>query len=219
MTVDNSVPAPTGLVAAYGFDEASGLTATDRSPNGNTGTISGATRALAGRFGGALSFDGVNDWVTVADAASLDLTTGMTLEAWVRPSAAGTAWRTVLLKEQPGNLVYALYSNEGSNRPSGHVFVGGDRDTRGGAASVPLNAWTHLAATYDGTALRLFVNGTQSSTVALTGAMAGSTGALRIGGNAVWPEWFQGLVDEVRVYNRALTAAQIQADMAAPVSP
>ena len=74
---------------------------------------------MAGRFGGALSFDGVDDWVSVADSASLDLTSAMTLEAWVRPSAAGSEWRSVLLKEQPNQLAYALYGNEPSGRPSG----------------------------------------------------------------------------------------------------
>ena len=68
----------TGLVAAYGFEEASGTTANDDSGSGRTGTISGATRSTAGRFGSALTFDGVNDWVTVPDAASLDLTTAIT---------------------------------------------------------------------------------------------------------------------------------------------
>ena len=78
VTVDNRLPDVTGLVAAYGFEEASGTTVSDESGTGNAGTISGAARSAAGRFGSALSFDGVNDWVTVPDAASLDLTTGMT---------------------------------------------------------------------------------------------------------------------------------------------
>ena len=85
LTVTQPPPAPSSLVGAWSFDEPSGLTAQDTSGRGNAGTISGATRSAAGRYGGALSFDGVNDWVTVADAASLDLTTGMTVEAWVRP--------------------------------------------------------------------------------------------------------------------------------------
>jgi glucose/arabinose dehydrogenase/PKD repeat protein len=218
VTVNNTTPPPTGLVAAYGFDEGAGLTAGDRSSLGNTGTLSGATWALAGRFGGAVSFDGVNDWVSVADAASLDLTTGMTLEAWVRPAAAGSSWRTVALKETSGNLAYALYSNEGANRPSGHVNVSGDKDTRGTAA-VALNAWTHLATTYDGATLRLFVNGAQVSSRALPGSILASSSPFRIGGNGVWPEWFQGLIDELRVYNRALTATELQSDMNRPVGP
>jgi hypothetical protein len=89
--------------------------------------------------------------------------------------------------------------------------------TVNGTAQLPLNTWSHLAATYDGTALRLFVNGTQAGTGTYAGSLATSTGELWIGGNRVWNEWFAGSLDEVRVYNRPLTAAQIQADMAAPV--
>ena len=76
----------------------------------------------SGRFGVALTFDGVNDLVTVADSASLDLTNRATLEAWVNPAALGD-WRTILLKEQPGHLVYALYANndvEPAQRPRVH---------------------------------------------------------------------------------------------------
>ena len=212
---------PSDLVAAYSADAGAGTTVADVSGNGNGATLTGATWTGAGRFGGALSFDGLNDWATVADAASLDLGVGMTLEAWVRPSALG-GWQTVLLKEQPGQLVYALYGNTDSNRPSGHVFVGGDLDTRGTAA-LPVNAWTHLAATYDGATLRLYVNGSQVSSRAIPGSMVGSTGALRIGGNGVWGEWFAGLIDEIRIYSRALSVAEIQNDMntsvAAPPPP
>ncbi len=217
VTVSNTAPSPTGLVAALGFDEASGTAATDSSGSGNAGTISGATRSATGRFGGALTFDGVNDIVTVADSGSLDLTTGMTLEAWVRPSVLG-GWRTVLLKERPGGLVYALYSNEDGNRPSVHSFIAASEfDTRG-TAQVAANTWTHIAATYDGLNLRLYINGTQASSRALSGGMSASTGALRIGGNQIWPEWFSGMIDEVRVYNRALSAVEVTADMNRPVT-
>lgn len=206
-------------VAAYGFNEASGTTVTDASGNGNTGTISGATRTTAGRFGSALSFDGVNDWVTVADAQTLDVTR-MTLEAWVYPTALSN-WRTVLIKEQPGNLVYALYANTGSpgtaNRPSGHVFSGADFDTRG-TAQLALNTWTHLAATWDGVTLRLYVNGIQVSTLAIGGSMPNSSAPLHFGGNAIWGEWFGGRLDEIRIYSRALSASEIQADMSQAVT-
>src|SRR5688500_5306134 len=74
----------TGLVAAYGFEEPSGTTAIDTSLAGNTGTLSsGVTRSTAGRFGRALSFGAAGQRVNVADSNSLDLSTGMTLEAWV----------------------------------------------------------------------------------------------------------------------------------------
>ena len=98
------------------------LQVTDASGQGNTGTISGATWTTAGKFGGALSFNGTSAWVTVADAASLDLTTGLTIEAWVNPSSL-TGWRTVVLKEGPGGFAYALYSGNGASRPAGYVHT------------------------------------------------------------------------------------------------
>ena len=210
-TVSNLPPPPAGLVGAWGFDESSGTSALDSSGLGNTGTLSGPTRTT-GRYGGGLQFDGVNDWVTVADANSLDLTTAMTLEGWVRPAALGTVWRTVVIKEQPGQLVYALYAGtDTASRPSGHVFTTSDRGLLGPSA-LPLNTWSHLAMTWDGLTMRLYVNGTQVSSSALTGTAQTSSSALRIGGNAVWPEWFNGVIDEVRVYNRALSAAEIAGD-------
>ncbi len=96
---------------------------TDASGRGNTRLDQRRHAHGSGKFGSALSFDGVNDIVTVADSASLDLTTRATLEAWVNPTALGSAWRTVLLKEQPGQLVYALYANNDLSRPSGHLFT------------------------------------------------------------------------------------------------
>jgi glucose/arabinose dehydrogenase/PKD repeat protein len=202
-------PPATGLVGAWGFDESSGTTAADASGAGNLGTISGPARTT-GRYGGALSFDGVNDWVTVADANSLDLTNRMTLEAWVRPTGLGD-WRTVLLKEQPGQLAYALYGSTDNNRPSGHVFTTGDIALRGPSV-LAANTWSHLAMTWDGATTRLYVNGTQVASGALTGSAVTSSAPLRIGGNSVWGEWFSGAIDEVRIYNRALTAAEIATD-------
>jgi hypothetical protein len=173
--------------------------------------------SAAGKNGGALSFDGVDDWVTVADATDLDLTNGMTLSAWVRPSGAGSDWQTVVLKESPGFMVYALYADTDTNRPSGHVVVGGDLDVRG-TTQLAAGAWAHLAATFDGATLRLYVNGGLVATRAVTGSMTASTAPLRIGGNATWGEWFGGLVDDLRVYNRALSATEIQSDQATPVA-
>jgi hypothetical protein len=84
---------------------------------------------------------------------------------------------------------------------------------------VPLNAWTHLTATFDNTTLRLFVNGVQVGTRAVAGPILTSTGVLHIGGNSIWGEFFQGRIDDLRIYNRALSTAEIQSDMNLPVVP
>ena len=76
---------------------------------------------------------------------------------------------------------------------------------------------TRLAVTYDGATLGLFVIGVQVSSGAVGGAASVTTGALRIGGNSVWGEYYKGLIDEVRIYNRPLSAAEIQTDMNTPV--
>lgn len=219
VSVENTAPAPpSGLVAAYGFDEASGATVTDASGRGNAGTISGATRSTAGRYGSALSFDGVNDIVTVPDADSLDLRTALTVEAWVFPTNLGNRWRTVVAKEAPGALRYDLYANTNTRRPSAEVTTGATYETRG-TAQLPLNAWSHLAATWDGSTIRLYVGGALVSSQTAPGTIATSTGALRIGGNSMWSEWFAGRIDDVRIYARSLSAAEVQADMSTPVGP
>jgi YD repeat-containing protein len=222
VTVSNATPpppAPGGLVAAFGFNEGTGTTVADASGNGNGGTISGATWTLAGKFGAALSYNGVNNMVTVADANSLDLTTGMTLEAWVNPSELGAIWRTAIIKEAGTQLAYALYGHAtDTSQPSGHANVGTDTWTRG-TGPLPVNSWTHLAVTYDGAALKLYVNGTLASSKPLLGNILTSTGALRFGGNSIWSEWFKGTLDEIRIYNRALAATEIQTDMGRPVGP
>ena len=211
-------PIYTGLVGQWGFDETTGTTAADQSGNGLNGTITGATHTTTGKFGNDLTFNGTSNLVSVADNAKLDLTTGMTLEAWVNPSTLSGLWRTVGIKENTGALVYSLYAGNDTNTASGHVSTPAESDTRSAANAVPLNAWTHLATTYDGSSLKIYVNGVLASSKAVTGSMPNSSGALKLGGNSVWGEWFKGQLDEIRLYSRALTAGQIQTDMATPVT-
>jgi hypothetical protein len=130
-----------------------------------------------------------------------------------------SGWRTVVLKEIPGGLNYALYANDNAPIPAAYIHRSGASiaDGIGGVSAVPLNTWTHLAATYDGTTARLFVNGVQAAAQPLAGSLIQAAGVFRIGGNAVWSEWFSGAIDEVRIYNRALTAAEISTDMNTPI--
>jgi hypothetical protein len=182
------VPFIPGLVAAYSFSEASGATVLDSSGNANHGTISGATRTAAGQYDAALDFDGNNDLVTVPDSSSLDLTNGMTVEAWVRPLTT-SGWRTVVLKEQSSNYLYALYSSGSeNNRPNGRVRLRGSNISVNGTSRLTTSIWTHLATTFDGSNLRLYVNGTLVATRAASGrsqalrARSGSAAAPSSGG-------------------------------------
>ncbi len=210
-------PLPAGLVAAYAFNEGTGTTVADATGRGHTGTFVGATWTPSGRYGAALVFNGTNARVTVPDAADLDLTTGVTLEAWVYPTAAGGgAWRTVITKDNAANISYLLYANTDTNNPG--MFVGGTWQQQVvGGSTLAANVWTHLAGTYDGATIRLYVNGVQVASRAQTAPIATNNDLLSIGGSSVWGEWFAGRLDELRIYNRALTAAEIQADSAAPL--
>jgi hypothetical protein len=114
-------------------------------------------------------------------------------------------------------MIYSLYANQGSGHPLGQVFVDGERNVTG-PGSLPLNTWSYLATTFDGTTQTLYVNGKPVATNAQDGPVEVSEGALRIGGNSIWSEWFAGAIDEVRVYNRPLSQDEIQVDMATPIA-
>jgi len=221
-TVNNTGSGPNpGLVAAYNFEEAgsSSSVAIDRSNTGSNGIIAGPGSVANGKFGKALSFDGYADSVNIADGPALHLTTGMTLEAWVNPSVAlgGGVWRTAIFKEQTSGTSYSLYAGNGTGRPTGQAYTSAEYNAAG-TANIPLNTWTHLAATYDGTTLKLYVNGTLVTSTSVSGNITVTNGMLRIGGNSIWNEWFRGLIDEVRIYNRALSVTEIQTDMNTPIN-
>jgi hypothetical protein len=208
----------TERVAAFGFEEASGATVID-SFNDFDGGISGATRVTTGRFGRALSFDGVNDSVAIANSPALTPSSGMTISAWVNPSAL-SAWRPVVAKERSTIPTYGLYASAsgGSSRPTARVFTTSDLTTNSNS-SFGLNTWTYEAMTWNGTTLRLFVNGVEVVNRTVSGSLAVSPGALRLGGDSLRGEWFAGRIDEVRIYGRPLTAAEITADMNAAIGP
>ena len=214
----STTPAATsGLVAAYAFDEGSGTTVADASGNGNNGTVANATWAAAGKNGKALSFNGSSSRVTIPDAASLHLTSAMTLEAWVNPATVNANWRDVVYKGDDNYYLMATSSNSG--RPAAGAIIGGSYGEAYGTANLATGTWTHLAFTYDGSAERLYVNGTQVASTAKTGSIKTSTNPLTIGSDAIYGQYFSGLIDDVRVYSTALTQAQIQSDMTTPVGP
>jgi PKD repeat protein len=205
-----------GPVAAYGFEEGSGAATGDDSGNGNSGTISGATW-VTGKFGKGLSFNGSSSLVTIPDSSSLDLTTMLTLEAWVNLNTIGADWASVIFKPvDASSLSYVL---QGVSQPSQAPSLGISASSSNLVAPSPLptNTWTHLAATYDGTTMRLYVNGALVASRAQTGAITTSGQALTIGGNPLFGAYFSGQIDEVRIYDRALSSSEIQNDMTTPI--
>ncbi len=198
-----------GLVASYTFDEGSGAAALDTSGRGHSGQLlSGATWVTTGKNSGAIHFDGKSGRIQIPDDPDFNFTTGMTLEAWVYPEII-SGWQTVVIKEAPGALTYSLYASSDTVYPKSYL------DSRFAASSAKLtvNTWNHLTATFDGANLRIYINGVEKKVVVAAGAITTSSGILSIGGNTVWGEFFKGKMDDVRIYNRALSPAEITTDM------
>jgi len=179
--------------------------------------ITGATWTTSGKNGGALLFNGVDNLVTVSSTA-LNLNAGMTVEGWVFPTVL-TNLRSVAVKEGATDLAYGLYANDATAKPEGVINVGAGPLSATATGTLPVNVWSHLAVTFDGSTQRLFLNGVEVASAAASGTLMQTSGAFRVGGNKLWGEWFGGSIDDVRVYSRALTATEIQADMNTAVDP
>ena len=176
----------------------------------------GGTLVDAGRYGDALSFNGTSSLVRVADSASLDLTSGMTLSAWIQPRRSQSGWRTIL--QQQTDAYFLNASNEtGALRPRVAGRSARQLQYLSGPTANPVNAWTHVALTYDGTTCGCTSTAPRSPATPRPARSRRTTSPLWIGGNSPYGEYFHGLIDEVRVYNRALTPTEIQTDMNTPV--
>jgi hypothetical protein len=208
-----SAAGPQGLVAYYGFDEsaAKGMRFLDHSGNRNP-AVGRNVRRVEGKVGKGLAFNGKTSSLSVADRTSLDLATSMTLEAWVKPQA-GSGRRTILAKLGGRSLSYAVHSATPKGGAGGQARIGRGTSRVGASDDLPLGKWTHVAVTYDGSTLRLYQNATEVSASEVRGRIQPSRGPLRIGGKIPGGGWFKGILDEVRVYNRALSQSEVQTDM------
>jgi len=208
------------------------MTAADASGSGNTGTIVNAVWTTAGKHGNALLFNGKDSLVTIRDAASLHLTTGMTLEAWVNPFAIPPGdciptstcyWMDVIHKDSDRYYIEASSNQNGEPEAGGifrrrwasllHFRTLFKKNIVFGPSALPLNTWTHLALTYDSAMIRFYVNGVLVGSSPETSSITTSTSPLCVGGDPTQGQFFNGIIDEVRVYNLPLTAAQIRVDM------
>ena len=212
-----SSPDPSLAHAAFPFSEGSGSTSADSSANGNRAQLTGDTRwSTSGKFGGALVLEGGSDGAAVPAGDSLNVTNGLTIEAWIHPAAVA-GHPMVLMREaagEEGAYSLGLAGNKGGLSARIRTTNGLFAATVANAA-VPPNAWTHVAATYDGTQLRVYRNGIEVGSTRASGSIVRSTKPLWLGRGAKG-DALSGVLDEVRVYNRALQAAELAADMAIP---
>jgi len=210
----------TGLVAAYGFDESGGTVALDASGNNNNGTLLGPTRTSTGKFGGALSFDGVDDRV---DLGTMDIPagSGLTLSVWARADDFAASDGRLISKATgtAANDHLWMLSTYNGQALRLRLKVGGSTTTLISApGAIVAGEWTHVAATYDGATLRLYKDATEIAMTALTGVPDTDPAVpVALGNQPQGGQSFDGLIDEVRIYDRALSPAEIQADMVSPV--
>lgn len=210
-----------GLVGYWNFDEGFGTTAGDSSGHDNTGTLYNGPVWVDGKVGKALSFDGADDYVQTPQSNSLDVTGQVTVEAWIFPRAyvddTGCDSHIISRCDYSGGHLYVLgtFSN-GKVSFSVNPYP----DAHPSAVTLPLNAWAHLAMTYDGSYVRLYINGEFDSSYSQSGPIYTTSNWLAIGckptgpwGGAGTYAYFNGMIDEVRIYNRALSQQEIQTDM------
>ena len=215
------------LAAYWSFDEGSGTTASDSSGNGNTGTLHGGATWTDGKSAKALDFNGVDGYVQIPQSSSLDVTAQVTVETWVYLRAyvdsTGMNSHLVSRSDSSGGPLYVLatFANGKINYDAG-PFSG----YHSSVATLPLNSWTHLAMTYNGASVCLYINGVLDSNYAQSGSIPTTSNWLAIGCKPTAPSggpgtyaYTNGTIDEVRIYNRALTQQEIRTVMDLPTSP
>jgi len=197
------------LVGYWKFDEGSGKVAVDSSGYGNNGTLNGTPGWVAGQIGGALDFDGSTDFVEIPNDDSLSLTDEITIAAWtnMRSNASGEmaivskgGWAAndlpYELTETPGDVIFWQFYNDAG------------RDTCS-PDSPAVNEWHHITATYDGTIFKCYIDGVLAEEWAYVGKMPVNTASVTIGMRSRGGTFFNGMIDEVAIFNQALTEEEI----------
>ncbi|MHC4230289.1 MAG: LamG domain-containing protein, partial [Planctomycetota bacterium] len=203
------------LVAYWSFDEGSGDRVFDSSGNGNDGTINGASWG-EGKYGPALHFNAQDNYVEVPTSESLETETNVTVAAWINWIDAGDGWLCILANGQQGGPWenYGLFVNRGGGFLYFTLSLDGGHVTQ----QTPNNAvqpdeWLHACATWDGSMARIYVNGEMVLGQAQSGTLVPPGLPLRIGHRDGSAHYYNGIIDDVRVYNHALTEVEILAAM------
>jgi len=208
-----------GLVGYWNMDEGTGTTAYDGSDEGNDGTLIGGPKwtadssPLAGGAGGgsALQFDGVDDYVDCGNDESLNITDVITIEAWIKwtidPSTTSDNWPTIVNRANDNGYRLAhsqtaTYFEFGVIKASGGYIAS--------TTSPVKDVWYHVVGTYDLSKLRIYVNGKFENDLDLTGSISSNNYHTIIGDRSALDRSFTGSIDEVRIYNRALSAEEIR---------
>ncbi len=177
----------------------------------NNGTLVGGVSFAPGVVGQAFSFDGSSGYVTIPDSASLDIfVSSLTIEAWIKVNQLGanSDWVGIVTK---GNSSWRLQGTAGADTVTFSVSGVSPSGDLTGSWNVNDGQWHHVAGVYDGTNMFLYVDGELDVTQPATGTIAQNSYPMCIGENAEAPgHLWNGLIDEVSIYNRALTASEIQ---------
>jgi glucose/arabinose dehydrogenase/PKD repeat protein len=227
VTVANGTGGPSGLAAGYAFDEGAGTTAADASGNGSTGTLTGGATWSVGKYGTAIQLDGNDDFVNLDNPTGLRLIGSMTVSAWIYSAAFPADDAAIVSKRSGTEVGYQLdTTTDRGPRTIGFKLTSssGTNMMRYGASTLQLNTWYHVAGVYDATArtMNVYLNGqldNGSLVGTVTASQQNSANNVNIGRRGTSGYAFNGRIDDTRVYNRTLSAAQIQTDMATALSP
>jgi hypothetical protein len=209
--------APGALVGAWPFSEGAGDTTSDYTGNGNAGTLSGVVNwEAAGRMGTALRFDGNSGGVHLAVTDSLALSSAFTIAAWISPH--GTGWQSVVSRQMADNSPQLGLYVGADYRPYVEVQLESGLQSLWGLTALPRGNFSHVAATYDGQMLRLLVNGVVDAEIPVSGTLPPTARRMQIGRDS-HANFFRGAIDELRIYNIALSAADTTAVLSTPIDP
>lgn len=209
------------LVGSWDLNEGQGVIANDTSGFNNEGNVDPVLSWVSGKYGSALQFDGSpNARVIIADSPSLDLVNNFTMMAWVKPNSIANGSRVILSKYTPTNQI--SFNFHQADPSYGSKF---QIDTTFGNlwsnASIEVGAWQHVAATYDGNKIQFYINGVfDSSFITPNGTFYIANDPVVIGALNGFPvTTYDGIIDEVRMYDHALSGDEIIRDMNFSGSP
>jgi PKD repeat protein len=202
----------TGLLAYYKFNEGNGVTATDSSGNNNNGFIRGPVY-VPGWEGMALRFINPFDYIEVKNQNSFKSLTRFTMEAWINPTSAKSERGLGSIIMTKGDVWTLALLDVGSGAQLKATVAGMNPTTiRGVSEAIDYNIFTHIAVTFDGANIRLFKNGKEILSQAVTGKLTNDELPFVIGASSPSPSnttTFEGTIDEVKVWNRALSTAEL----------